>query len=105
MYKRHDEAIDCLRKAIAVEDSLSYIEPADWYLPVRESLGNLLLIVGRPAEAEKVFREDLERNRRNGRSLFGLVASLSAQQKDARPAGAAGVRGGMEECGRHAEHD
>jgi hypothetical protein len=29
-----------------------------------------------------VFRADLERNRRNGRSLFGLIQSLKAQKKD-----------------------
>ncbi|HEY0378079.1 MAG TPA: hypothetical protein VGC87_14270 [Pyrinomonadaceae bacterium] len=33
------------------------------------------------AEAEKVFREDLSHNRRNGRSLFGLMESLKAQGK------------------------
>ena len=33
------------------------------------------------AEAEAVFREDLRRNRRNGRSLFGLAESLKAQGK------------------------
>jgi tetratricopeptide (TPR) repeat protein len=80
-YKREEDAIACLRKAIVVEDSLNYIEPADWHLPVRESLGGLLLRMGKAAEAEKVFREDLERNRRNGRSLFGLMESLKAQKK------------------------
>jgi TolA-binding protein len=34
-------------------------------------------------EAEKVFREDLQRNPRNPRSLFGLAESLKAQKKDA----------------------
>jgi len=28
-----------------------------------------------------VFREDLKRNRRNGRSLFGLMESLKARRK------------------------
>jgi hypothetical protein len=36
---------------------------------------------GRYADAERVFRDDLERNRRNGRSLFGLMESLKAQRK------------------------
>jgi hypothetical protein len=39
-----------------------------------------LLAAGNPAEAEQVFREDL---RRNPRSLFGLMHSLKAQQKEA----------------------
>ncbi len=36
---------------------------------------------GNAEEAEKVFRADLEKNRRNGRSLFGLFESLKAQGK------------------------
>lgn len=74
-------ARDHLEKAIAAEDALNYIEPADWYLPVRETLGALLLQTGDPAAAEKVFRADLEKNRRNPRALFGLMESLKAQGK------------------------
>lgn len=36
---------------------------------------------GQNAKAEKVFREDIEKNPRNPRSLFGLMESLSAQKK------------------------
>ena len=32
-----------------------------------------------PAEAEAVFRKDLEKNRRKGRALYGLHASLEKQ--------------------------
>jgi hypothetical protein len=39
------------------------------------------MALGEHAEAERVFREDLRRNRRNGRSLFGLAESLKAQGK------------------------
>jgi inorganic triphosphatase YgiF len=62
---------------------LRYDEPPDWYYPVRESLGAALLTVGRATDAEQVFREDLKRNPRNPRSLFGLMHSLQAQHKDA----------------------
>ena len=48
---------------------------------MRESLGGALLRAGNAAEAEKIFREDLIRNPRNGRSLFGLWQSLAAQNK------------------------
>jgi tetratricopeptide (TPR) repeat protein len=75
-------AIDILKKAVAAEDALHYGEPPDWFLPVRETLGGVLLADGDAAQAEKAFRADLERNRLNGRSLFGLVASLKAQKKD-----------------------
>jgi tetratricopeptide (TPR) repeat protein len=72
-------AIVLLREAVSVEDSLKYGEPPDWFFPVRESLGAALLLSGDNTGAEKVFREDLERNPRNPRSLFGLMRALNAQ--------------------------
>lgn len=80
--KRNDEAMAHWRKAIEIQDALNYDEPPGWYYPVRESLGAALLAAGNAAEAEKVFREDLERNLRNPRSLFGLTQALRAQKKD-----------------------
>ncbi|MET0649697.1 MAG: hypothetical protein ABW208_24045 [Pyrinomonadaceae bacterium] len=75
-------AVGFLRQAVAAEDALAYDEPPGWYHPLsRESLGGALLLDGQHAEAESVFREDLRRNRRNGRSLFGLAESLKAQGK------------------------
>jgi tetratricopeptide (TPR) repeat protein len=68
-----------LREAVAVEDGLLYTEPPDWPQPVRHSLGAVLLAAGRPADAEKVYREDLVRHRGNGWALFGLMQSLEAQ--------------------------
>jgi hypothetical protein len=75
-------AVDLLTKAVQAQDALHYGEPPDWILSVRETLGSVLLGNGEAAAAEAVFRADLERNRRNGRSLFGLAASLKAQKKD-----------------------
>ena len=77
------EAVEHWKRAVAMHDRLNYDEPPDWYYPVRESLGGALLASGNAAEAEQVFREDLRRNPRNPRSLFGLLHSLQAQQKDA----------------------
>jgi tetratricopeptide (TPR) repeat protein len=74
-------AIQHWKRAVEAEDALSYDEPPTWYYPVRESLGGALLRSGQPAEAEAVFREDLKRNPRNPRSLFGLMESLKAQNK------------------------
>ncbi len=81
---RHDSANSTamLRHAVEVQDSLKYGEPPDWFFPVRESLGAVLLLNGDAAGAEKVFREDLERNPRNPRSLFGLSAALKAQNRN-----------------------
>jgi len=75
-------AIGMFRDAVAVQDTLKYGEPPDWFFPVRESLGATLLMTGDAAGAEKVFREDLDRNPRNPRSLFGLQQALKAQGRD-----------------------
>ena len=75
-------AVAMLRDAVAIQDKLNYGEPPDWFYPVRETLGGTLLISGDAAGAEKVFREDLDRNPRNPRSLFGLQQSLLQQKRD-----------------------
>jgi TolA-binding protein len=41
----------------------------------------VLIQSGDYQEAEKIFRADLVKNPRNGRSLFGLMESLKAQDK------------------------
>ncbi len=74
-------AIDMLRAAAASEAKVNYAEPPDWDLPVREWLGRALLRDGQFAEAEKAYREELNRNPRNGRALFGLAESLNKQGK------------------------
>jgi tetratricopeptide (TPR) repeat protein len=78
---RHDQAAAAqfLRKAVEAEDALVYDEPPGWYLPARESLGGLLMRSGDYPQAERIFREDLRKNPKNGRSLFGLLECLKAQ--------------------------
>jgi hypothetical protein len=80
--KDNAAAIALLQSAVAVQDSLKYSEPEDWFFPVRESLGAALLMNGDAAGAEKVFREDLDRHPRNPRSLYGLEQALKAQKRD-----------------------
>ncbi|MGC1422725.1 MAG: tetratricopeptide repeat protein [Terracidiphilus sp.] len=62
--------------------SCFYDEPADWYYPVRESLGGMMLQTGDAKGAEQVFREDLQQNPRNPRSLFGLAEALTLQNRN-----------------------
>lgn len=62
--------------AIQLEDKLPYMEPPFWHHPVRQIYGATELQVGRAADAEKTYREDLERLPANGWSLYGLLASL-----------------------------
>jgi Tfp pilus assembly protein PilF len=79
--RQPDAAIAHLQRAVSLEDTLDYDEPPDWLAPTRESLGAALLDAGKTAEAEAAFREDLKRNRRNPRSLFGLAEALKAEGK------------------------
>ena len=78
---RHDDkaAIDLLKQSVAAEDALNYSEPPPWYPPVRPMLGHVLLEDKDFAEAEKVFRADLEKHPRNARALAGLRDCLNAQ--------------------------
>ena len=76
------QAIALLTAAVSIQDSLKYNEPPDWFFPVRESLGAVMLTNGDAVGAEKVFRTDLDRNPRNPRSLFGLSEALKAQKRD-----------------------
>jgi tetratricopeptide (TPR) repeat protein len=79
---QHDAAVAALDEAVAIEDRIPYDEPPGWHAPVRQTLGAVLLDAGRPADAERVYREELHRNPGNGWSLFGLAQSLRVQGKD-----------------------
>ena len=79
----YDKAIVDLEQAAQLEDKLRYDEPPDWVQPVRHTLGAVLLRAGKPAEAERVYREDLLKNPANGWSLMGLRDALSQQEKTA----------------------
>lgn len=73
---RREEAFAALRRAVELEDDLPYDEPKGWMQPVRHALGALLIEDGRIAEAEDVYRADLERHPENGWSLHGLAECL-----------------------------
>ncbi len=97
----HDQqALELLRAAVSAQDGLAYDEPADWFFPARHLLGAQLLIAGQPAQAERVYREDLKRNPGNGWALYGLAAALRSQGKAA--AGARASRE-LEMAWRHAD--
>ncbi|HEY5569158.1 MAG TPA: hypothetical protein VIM81_18185 [Gammaproteobacteria bacterium] len=76
-----DTAIAHFTAAVAAQDMLPYMEPPFWYYPTRQSLGLALLRAGRAAEAEAIYRRDLEIYRHNGWSTYGLVQSLEMQGK------------------------
>lgn len=74
-------AVAHLTKAVAAEDAMPYMEPSYWPLPVRPTLGAVLVRAGDGAKAEQVFREDLMRWPRHAWSLFGLEQALRCQGK------------------------
>ncbi len=74
-------AVAAYTAAVAAEDRLGYNEPPDWLFPERERLGLALLTAGKPAAAERAFRDDLKKHVGNPRSLYGVFLSLEAQRK------------------------
>ena len=77
-----ESGIEQLRATIKMEDALKYDEPPGWLIPMRHSLGAVLMKQRRFAEAEQVYRDDLARLPENGWSLLGLAESLREQKKN-----------------------
>ncbi len=83
-YRRgeHEAAFAHLRKAVELDDALNYDEPWGWMQPARHALGALLMEQERYAEAEPVYRRDLELHPNNPWALHGLAECLEALGKD-----------------------
>jgi tetratricopeptide (TPR) repeat protein len=94
------EAITVWQKAVALNDTFTYNEPADWYYPVRESLGGAYLRNHRPTEAETVFTRELEIDPGNGRALYGLWQAQLALKKTRE---AAKTEASFNEAWKHAD--
>lgn len=75
-------SITFLKDAIVIEDNLNYNEPPDWFFSVRHYLGDVLQKAGKYSEAEAVYRQDLQKWRKNGWALIGLFNALQSQKKD-----------------------
>jgi tetratricopeptide (TPR) repeat protein len=73
-------------QAVALEDGLTYMEPPDWPIPVRQLQGAALLELGRLRDAEAAFRDDMKKFPENGWSLAGLHRSLERQKRTAEAA-------------------
>ncbi|MCG8466759.1 MAG: tetratricopeptide repeat protein [Gemmatimonadetes bacterium] len=78
---RSGEAVSILEMGIEVEDGLVYSEPRAWHIPLRHTLGAILLDMDRPADAESVYHDALEDLPHQGWAQFGLVQALEAQGK------------------------
>jgi tetratricopeptide (TPR) repeat protein len=91
----HQTAYDHLRRAVELDDNLSYTEPWAWMHPPRHALAALLLDQGHVEEAEQVCREDLGLSRKVQRcaqhpdnvwALHGLVECLRHRgEREERP--------------------
>ncbi|MHC4955621.1 MAG: tetratricopeptide repeat protein [Planctomycetota bacterium] len=74
-----EKGLSYLRRAVELEDELTYQEPSSWMMPARHALGALLLDAGLVDEAETVYRKDLRLHRENGWALHGLAQCLERQ--------------------------
>lgn len=79
-----EEAVAALKHGIEKEDGLTYSEPRAWHMPVRHTLGAILLENDRAGEAEQVYRDALEDLPNQGWAWFGLTQALKAQKKTAQ---------------------
>ena len=75
------EAIAAFERAVARDDELDVDEPEPLPFPARHWLGAALIEAQRPADAERVYRDDLRQHPHNGWALFGLQLALKAQGK------------------------
>ena len=78
---RLDEAITHFEAAAKLDDELEYDEPEPLPFAARHWLGAVLLEAKRPADAERVYREDIKAHPHNGWALLGLQQALKAQGK------------------------
>jgi len=69
---RPEAAVVAFEQAIAIQDKLPYSEPPHWYYPVRQSLGAVLVKLGRLNAAQEAFRASLAQSPNNGWALHGL---------------------------------
>ncbi|MDZ4753432.1 MAG: hypothetical protein SGJ11_02920 [Phycisphaerae bacterium] len=95
MERDYTTAIQHLNEAVAIEDTLLYMEPPDWMQPARHTLGTVLLDAGQAADAERVYREDLKRwpeNERQGKT----AQTKETRERLDQAAGVSGYHGACE---------
>jgi tetratricopeptide (TPR) repeat protein len=86
MKKDHAKAIDLMKKATALEESVTApYGPPGLIKPTHELFGEILLRAGKPAEAAEMFKVALQRQPNRARSLLGAAraAAQSGLQSNA----------------------
>ena len=74
-----DGAVAAFERAVELDDALVYDEPEPLPFAARHWLGALLIELGRHAEAEQVYRDEIVDHPHNGWSLLGLKTAVEAQ--------------------------
>ena len=59
--------------AVTAQDTLPYMEPPYWYVPVNQTLGAILLKSGSPREAAAAFRQACAKAPNSAWALYGLM--------------------------------
>ncbi|GAA4424136.1 hypothetical protein GCM10023188_03640 [Pontibacter saemangeumensis] len=80
----HEQGIQLLREAVAIEDQLNYNEPPDWFFSVRHHLGNVLLQAEQYQEAAAIYEQDLMTLPKNGWALSGLSQAYAGLGNSAK---------------------
>lgn len=70
--KNYVQSIALLKEAVAIEDSLNYNEPPDWFFSVRHHLGAVQIEAEKYQDAVKTYEDDLKRLPKNGWAHHGL---------------------------------
>ncbi|MEM7584890.1 MAG: tetratricopeptide repeat protein [Acidobacteriota bacterium] len=85
---QHDQAIEQLRQATAMEIALGYGEPPHYSRPVWESLATVYLRAGRWQDAKDAYEKVLEERPNSGHALYGIARSLvqGGRKSEARAA-------------------
>jgi tetratricopeptide (TPR) repeat protein len=82
---KNDDAIEVLKKAVALEESLSPPSgPPDVLKPSHELFGEILLRAGQPKEAARQFARALERQPNRARSVLGAAKAAEQNSDKAR---------------------
>ncbi|HEU5154302.1 MAG TPA: tetratricopeptide repeat protein [Gemmatimonadales bacterium] len=75
---KNEEGVALLRQAAAQEDTVPYdFGPPETIKPPKELLGEVLLAVGKPADAKVAFEQSLARTPRRPASLIGLATAAT----------------------------
>lgn len=72
-------AMEAMEEAVAVQETIAYMEPPFWYYPAKQTLAAFALQAGQAERAEQLFLEALTASPNNAWVLYGLSETYKAQ--------------------------